>query len=154
VTNQPAVNTALTLLASTGDASLATLLADGAPFASLVTFAMLDDGSPVLLLSRLAQHTDNIRRDPRASLLVSTLGQNTGEDTQTLARATFTGRLKPVDQVDMQLDARAAFLARHPSAETYIDFKDFGFYRLAIDQVHVVEGFGRIARFDASALSA
>ena len=42
----------------------------GAPYASLVTVATASDGTPLLVVSRLALHTQNIEADPRASLLV------------------------------------------------------------------------------------
>ena len=48
--------------------ALASLMADGAPYASLVTVGTCTDNSPLLLLSRLARHTENIRHDPRVCL--------------------------------------------------------------------------------------
>ncbi|TAN67708.1 MAG: pyridoxamine 5'-phosphate oxidase family protein, partial [Magnetospirillum sp.] len=50
-------------------AALATSL-DGRPYVSLVTVAFDHDLSPVLLLSRLADHTRNLLADPRAALLL------------------------------------------------------------------------------------
>src|SRR5262245_8450200 len=50
-------------------AALATSLG-GAPYASLVLFAVDLDASPLLLLSGLAQHSRNIAFDPRVSLLL------------------------------------------------------------------------------------
>src|SRR5262245_41328877 len=59
-----------TLLCAARHGALATLLPDGQPYASLVACAA-SAGAPVLLLSELAEHTRNLRRDPRASLLVA-----------------------------------------------------------------------------------
>ena len=39
------------------------------PYASLVLVATLPDATPILLISKLAQHTRNLAREPRASLL-------------------------------------------------------------------------------------
>ena len=50
-------------------AALASLKPDGQPFASYVVTAPDVDGSPLMLLSRLAEHTRNLEGDPRASLL-------------------------------------------------------------------------------------
>ena len=59
---------ARTLVAATNVAGLATVTADGDPWASLVTYGPLDDGSPVLCLSHLAEHGRNLAADPvRAS---------------------------------------------------------------------------------------
>ncbi len=57
------------LLRRGGRAALATSLR-GAPFASLVVYAVDHDASPLLLLSDLARHSRNIAFDPRVSLLI------------------------------------------------------------------------------------
>ena len=44
------------ILRATRVATLATLTNEGAPFATLTTVATAHDGSPILLLSRLAHH--------------------------------------------------------------------------------------------------
>ena len=138
---EPALKTVRALLENEGEASLATLDGDGFPFASLVTFAMDDDQHPLLLLSGLAQHTTNLDGDTRASLLI---GKSDMPDTQTRSRATLVGHVTPLEDAGAIADARARFLARHASAKSYVDFKDFRFFAMTIDHVHVVEGFGRI----------
>ena len=51
--------------------ALATLMASsGDPYCSLVNVASAADGSPLLLISRLAVHTKNILADPRVSLML------------------------------------------------------------------------------------
>lgn len=125
-------------------ATLATLGDDGAPYASLVTLAPDADGAPVLLLSDLARHTGNLRRDPRASLLVADARAG---DPLDAPRASLIGRVVPAGDAE----ARARFLARHPEAEGYAGFTDFHFFRMQVDEVHLVEGFGRIATLPGSA---
>src|SRR5689334_10818044 len=63
---------ARTLLEGVTSGTLCTLARDpaGYPYGSLITFA-LDEHRPVLLISALAEHTRNLRDDPRSSLLVS-----------------------------------------------------------------------------------
>ena len=123
-------------LAATG--SLATLR-NGAPFASLVTVATTVAGEPILLLSRLAVHTQNLARDPRASLLLVAPGGETG-DPLAGARLTLTGTARRDD--DGML--RRRFLARHEEAAIYAGFGDFAFYRFVPAGAHLVAGFGRI----------
>lgn len=130
--------TARTLLSKAPRASLATLTASGAPYASLVLTADDGGGAPLLLLSDLAEHTKNLARDPRASLLVESIDQ--AGDLLAAPRATFLGEAARLDDAA----AKASFVARHPSAATYADFKDFALYRLAILRIHLVAGFGRI----------
>lgn len=135
------------LIRSQDRASLATTLAgDGTPYASLVLYATLPDATPVLLLSALAEHTKNLKADPRASLLVD--GTAGLADPLTGARVTLVGRLEEVN------DAQARYLARHSSAEAYVGFGDFRFYALRMARAHLVAGFGRIHWIDASAILA
>lgn len=132
-------------LAQTG--SLATLNADGHPFASLVSVAMAVSGEPVLLLSQLAVHTQNFGRDPRVSLLLVGPGGE-GGDPLAGARLTVIGRIARDD--DDKLKSR--FLTRHPEARGYADFKDFGIYRLTAESAHLVAGFGHIVGLSATEL--
>ena len=82
---------AQSLLAAGGPASLATLTVENGPFASYVVTAPAQDGSPLMLLSRLAQHTKNLERDPRASLLFVREAAP-GDETLTASRLTLIGR--------------------------------------------------------------
>ncbi|WP_421725443.1 HugZ family protein [Bauldia sp.] len=120
-------------------AALATLGDDGAPFASLVTVATTARREPTLLLSDLAVHTRNLKRDARASLLF-TIPNDDDTDPLTRARLTVTGTIAP----DPDTASRDRFLQRHSEAAGYADFGDFAFYRLTVDRGHLVAGFGRI----------
>lgn len=138
--------TAKRLLREAGKGALATLSADGAPYASLVTVACAMDGTPILLLSRLARHTENAGSDPRASLLLA--GEREG-DPLAGARVSLSGRLLQAEDPAL----RRRFLARHPSAEAYAGFADFAFWRLEMHAAHLVAGFGRIADLTAEDLT-
>lgn len=126
-------------------ATLSTLDRDtGAPYGSLVLTASLHDATPVVLISTLAEHTRNAMANPSASILFD--GTAGLEEPLTGPRVTAVGHLEPTDDAV----ARARFLARHPGAAGYADFADFGFWRLAVDRAHLVQGFGKIAWIDAS----
>jgi heme iron utilization protein len=134
-----AVGMARGLLRRARAGALATLdRADGAPFASLVTVATALDGTPILLLSRLSAHTLNLEADPRASLLVSPGGRG---DPLAHPRLTVSGRAERTEAPE----AGARFLARHPKAELYAGFPDFGFFRLAVTSAHLNGGFAKAA---------
>jgi heme iron utilization protein len=130
--------TAKRLLREAGKGALATLLPGGAPYASLVTIACAMDGAPILLLSRLARHTANLATDLRVSLL---LEEAVARDPLAGARVSLSGTLSRTEDPA----ARRRFLARHPSAEAYAGFSDFGFWRMEMSGAHLVAGFGRIA---------
>ena len=127
------------LMRQAGPAALATLGSAGGPFASYVIVAPAADGSPLLLLSRLAVHTKNLERDPRASLLL-VREPEAGSKSMTALRLTLTGRVLREDSAD----SRQLFLARHPDAARYAGFADFSLYRFHIEGGHLVAGFGRI----------
>ena len=119
--------------------SLATLQkGSGHPYASLALTATDADGTPILLISRLALHTQNLSADARASLLIDATG--TDADPMAGARITLIGAARPT----ASHTARRRFLARHPTAAGYADFPDFAFYQLDIASAHFIGGFGRI----------
>lgn len=110
----------------------------GYPYTSLVMLATDHDGSPVLMLSDLADHTRNLKQDQRASLLID--GTRELDDPLAGARVTLLGRIARTEA-----DAgRGRFLRRHPSAALYAGFGDFAVYRFATERAHLVAGFGRI----------
>lgn len=131
------IRTARRLLLEARSGTLASILPGGAPYASLVNVATMPDASPILLLSRLALHTANITADPRVSLLLAE--QHAGDPLQG-ARVSVAGTISIVDDSA----ARPRFLARHPAAAGYADFKDFAFWRISATGAHLVAGFGRI----------
>ena len=133
---------ARTLVAATNVAALATLTADGDPWASLITYGALDDGAPVLCLSRLAEHGRNVAADPRASLVISQVDRPA--DPLAGARVTLAGCMRrPADAASVSA-ARGAHLSAVPAASTYIDFSDFSLWVLHIDRVRWVGGYGRM----------
>jgi putative heme iron utilization protein len=125
--------------------ALATLTAgDAGPFVSLATVAPDMDGSPLLLLSRLAEHSTNLAKDARAALLFDGTGGHANP--QEGPRASVCGRLLAV--ADDAL--RRRFLMRHPGAALYAGFADFSLFRLEMTGAHWVGGFARARRIGAS----
>jgi putative heme iron utilization protein len=133
------------LLRETGTGALGTLDAGGAPYVSFVTVATLPDGSPVLLLSKLARHSANIASDRRVSLLLAASEKG---DPLSGARLSLSGKIERTEDVA----AKRRFLARHPAAQSYAEFADFGFFRIEIEHAHLVAGFGRIVDLSAAQL--
>jgi putative heme iron utilization protein len=138
---------ARTLVAGIPTGTLCTLADEpaGYPYGSFVTVAF-DAGNPILLLSRLAEHTKNLERDPRASLLVAESG---AADPLANGRVTMIGPCTRIDRGGPNEDeagsARAAFLAVHPNAAYYADFRDFAFWRLLVRAVRYIGGYGRMS---------
>jgi putative heme iron utilization protein len=103
-----------------------------------------------MLLSGLARHTKNLERESHCSLLLVEPGGEQG-DPLAGARLTITGTAKRIAR-EHSGEARNRFLDAHPSASLYVDFEDFSFFQIDVDQVHVVAGFGRIETIPASQL--
>jgi putative heme iron utilization protein len=132
---------ARSLLRRSRQGALATLMAESHdPYCSLVNVASHPDGSPILLISRLALHTRNILGDNRVSLM---LDERAAGDPLEGARIMLAGRAQEVSQDGTAL-VRRRYLKAHPSAEAFVDFKDFSFFRIVPSGAHLVAGFGRI----------
>jgi hypothetical protein len=110
----------------------------GYPFGSLMPYAIDETGRPILLISNMAMHTQNIQADHRASLFVAQAG---GGDPLGTPRATLVGDVLPVPE-DEAGEARQCYLSRYENSRSWVDFKDFGFYRLQPLDIYYVGGFG------------
>jgi putative heme iron utilization protein len=132
---------AKSLLRRSRQGALATLMVgSGAPYCSLVNHATHSDGLPILLISRLAIHTRNILSDPRVSLM---LDERAEGDPLEGARIMLLGRAEEVGGAEFER-VRHRYLNAHPSAEAFVDFKDFSFFLIRPSGTHLVAGFGRI----------
>lgn len=135
-----------TLVESVRSATLCTLSREpaGFPYGSLVTVAFDAAGRPLLLLSTLAEHTQNLAARPEASILVT---EPLGQHAQPLAlgRVTLLGSCAAVPEGDERAEARRIFLAAQPDASYYVDFRDFAFFRLEPISLRYVGGFGRMS---------
>jgi len=147
-----AAEEARTLVAGTRLATLATLCEDGTPWASLVAFATVGAGVPVLMVSTLAEHGRNLLRDRRASLLVAEPPAERG-DPLDRGRVTLAGRVERPDG-EREREARAALVAAAPAARVYGDFGDFSTWTLHVERVRWVGGYGRMDSADAAAYAA
>lgn len=116
------------------------------PYASLVLTTCDEQGNPLLLISDLADHTRNLRADPRVSLLYD--GTGGLDEPLTGPRITLQGEAEQIEDgavMDIYLD-------RHPSAKIYAEFTDFHLFRIRPLRAHLVAGFGRIHWVEANDL--
>jgi hypothetical protein len=122
-------------------ASLSTLSRKhpGFPFGSLMPFALDSAGRPIFLISNMAMHTQNLKTDPRCSLIVTQAAAD--GDALGAARATLIGNAEPVPEADLAT-VREIYLARHESSRYWVDFADFSFFRLEPIDIYYVGGFG------------
>src|SRR5436309_1802538 len=136
-----AARLARSLLRRSRQGALATLMAaSGDPYCSLVNVASHADGSSILLISGLALHTKNIRADSRVSLM---LDERADGDPLEGSRIMLAGRAEEAGDDDLPV-LRRRYLNAHPSAEAFVNFDDFTFFRIRPSGAHLVAGFGRI----------
>jgi putative heme iron utilization protein len=136
-----AARLARSLLRRSRQGALATLMpSSGDPYCSLVNVASHSDGSPILLISRLALHTRNLLGDARASLM---LDERAEGDPLEGSRIMLSGRAEQASGDDVAI-LRRRYLNAHPSSEAFVNFKDFSFFKIRPTGAHLVAGFGRI----------
>jgi heme iron utilization protein len=111
----------------------------GFPFGSLMPYALDGAGRPVLLISTMAMHTQNLQQDGRASLLV-TQSEASG-DPLGAGRVTLVGNVSPIAAAEGE-EARRLYLERHENSKYWVDFDDFSFFAMDVVDVYYVGGFG------------
>jgi heme iron utilization protein len=120
----------------------------GFPYPTLLPFATDARHRPVILVSRLAEHTRNLQDDPRAGFLVA---QTMGDDVLSAPRMTLIGRFAPSDDgADSALARR--YLRYHPDAARYLALGDFTFWTLQVERLRYIGGFGAMGWLDGTDL--
>ena len=120
----------------------------GFPFGSVAPYGLDGRGRPTFLISTMAVHTQNLGADPHASLLVMQPGWT--EDPLAGARLTLVGPVAIVPAGD-RAAVREDYLARQENARFWVDFDDFAFYRMQVEDLYYVAGFGAMGWVDAAA---
>ena len=111
---------------------------DGYPFGSITPYLADHDGSLLILISTLAEHTKNILHDPRVSLITH---DQRDPHIQTQGRVTVVGNAAPEPDREQ---AGLRYLRYFPEARTYFAMHDFSFYRVRPVAIRYIGGFGRI----------
>jgi putative heme iron utilization protein len=139
-----------TIAASGNTGTLATLTASGDPWASFVTYGLLD-GAPVLCVSDMAEHGRNLAGDQRASIAIVAPASET--DPLASGRVTLAGVVEHPEGDELAA-AREAHMAAVPAAKYYIDYSDFTLWVLRVHRVRWVGGYGRMDSATGAAYAA
>jgi len=108
----------------------------GFPFGSMMPYAADELGRPAFFISSMAMHTQNLRQDERASLLLTQ--PDVSGDPLGAARLTLLGAVTEVPAAEV----RDLYLSRYESAKYWQNYTDFAYYRLAVSGVYFIGGFG------------
>jgi putative heme iron utilization protein len=111
---------------------------EGHPFGSICPYLTDHDGSLLILISHLAEHTRNILADPRVSLITH---NQDDPHIQAQGRVTVVGSAQHVAEREL---AGKRYLRYFPEAQSYFAMHDFQFYRIAAQAIRYIGGFGNI----------
>ena len=131
-------------------ATLSTLTNDTFPFTSMAPISVDGDASPIICVSELAEHTRNLRRSGRASVFVAAPSVE-GADPLAEPRATYVGTFAPFDPDEPTIERH---LEAHPHTQGYVRFADFGWWRMEVQHLRYVGGFGVMGWAGAEDLAA
>lgn len=111
---------------------------DGHPFGSITPYLVDHDGSLLILISALAEHTKNIRHDPRTSLITH---NQDDPHIQMQGRVTFVGTAQLAAAKE---EPGRRYLRYFPEAQAHFAMHDFSFYRIHPIAIRYIGGFGNI----------
>ncbi len=110
-------------------------------------YGLDEHGRPIFLISTMAMHTQNLKADPRASLLI--VQPDSGGDPLGASRLTLVGNVLPVPQAEVA-EARNLYLQTYANSKYWVDYEDFSFYRMDVVDVYYVGAFGVMGWVSAS----
>ena len=138
---------AINLLRNSSEGVLSTISVrnEGYPYGSFVTYISDVDRSVVIYASNIAQHTINLKENSKSCLTLFKIDDDL--DKQNSSRMTLIGDLQSLPEKEID-ETRKRFEEFLPESRKYASMHDFNFYRLHIDQIRWIGGFGKIAWLD------
>jgi len=102
----------------------------------------------------LAYHTQDIRQDPRVSLMIAEADSG-NRDPQMLARVSLRGEAVAMTAADNDYEAaRESYLQRFPQSRQTFMLGDFSLYRIQPQAIRYIAGFGKIFNLRLDELTA
>ena len=117
----------------------------GFPFGSVVPYCLDAEGRPLILISRIAQHTHNLIQDAKCSLLI---GERGAEDVQAAGRLTLLAEARQLHDEEQIEAAAQRYYRFFPQSRDYHRAHDFDFWRLEPIRWRFIGGFGAIHWLD------
>jgi putative heme iron utilization protein len=117
----------------------------GFPFGSAVPYCLDAQGRPLILISRIAQHTHNLGKDAKCSLLV---GEREADDVQATGRITVMAHANRLDDPAEVNAAAQRYYRYFPESQSYHSAHDFDFWVLVPVRYRFIGGFGAIHWLD------
>jgi len=112
------------------------------PFGSLVSYSTSRSRSIYLYISTLAQHTKNIKNSNKVCLTITNI--NHSGDKQDSARLSLLGKVDLVKDDEIKY-CEQSYYSLIPNSINYKKMHDFSFYKISIDSIRWIGGFGEIS---------
>lgn len=131
------------IIRTTRIAALGTLR-DETPQVSMVAYISIEDFSAFyIFVSRLAQHTLDMQKNKRVSLMICE-NDDDRPDPQTLARVSIRGAAENIQNGEPgYTPIKEMYLARFPQSEQLFNLEDFNFWRITPKGGRFIAGFGK-----------
>ena len=113
----------------------------GAPFGSVSTVMLTDTGEVIFYVSDIAQHARNLEHDNRLSITL--YHQASAGDQNTEARLTLNGHAQKLTH-EQAAEYAARYFRLFPAAEAYKQAHDFYFWKMPVEHIRFIGGFGEI----------
>eukprot|EP00977_Amphora_coffeiformis_P006500 scaffold1395_cov152-Amphora_coffeaeformis.AAC.17 len=110
----------------------------GYPGGSVVGFAVDDDGRPLFIFSGMSTHTQDLLADPRCSVTIASKDFKGAAD----GRVNLMGTCQLIKDAEEKEKAKEFYMRKHPGA-FWVDFGDFNWFRMEVENIRFVGGFAR-----------
>lgn len=118
---------------------------EGFPFGSVTPYSLTENHNPLIFISNIAQHTKNIIKDNRVSLIILENMQDGSKDPQKHGRASILGRATPLETTGEENEGKyQRYFQRFPESESYKDTHGFQLYEITPVRIRFIGGFGKI----------
>lgn len=111
----------------------------GYPFGSVTPYIVTAQGDIAILISHLAEHTNNIIANPKVALTI--FDPEDQNNPQANARITCLANAK---QVEDSPHLSQSYIERFPESEIILQLPGFHFYLLELVKIRLVAGFGQV----------
>ena len=115
----------------------------GFPHTSLVGFTIDEFGYPILAMSDISQHTKNLKKNNKISLLVTKIGLINQSEERT-GISGFVNKINK-DEIDHY---KKIYKTSHNNA-FWVDFPDFNLYKMdKVIDIYYIGGFGKATKIN------
>ena len=122
---------------------------EGYPFGSVVPYIYHQGKYLIIYISELAEHTKNLRKNSKCSLIVKESVHQ--DDVQTAGRLTWVGNAEEVPNEEDSV-VKIRYFRNFPWSQKYEKTHDFSFWKIDLTRARFIGRFGEIFWLDSEEL--